>query len=523
MATVPVIQDSEQLQTGTGRQRIQADASSFGGLEARALGNVAQGLDKIDAVVKQKNDEADELNARELDNELTRAMRERLYNPQTGYVSSQRGRNAIDGQAQVEADLDGIAATMASRARSPQARAMFERAARQRVLSGLGDVSTHATRETQAYENDIFETGVNEATDGAVAAYGDAAAVEQNVQRGIGAIRAFGGRRGWAPDVIQSREEAFRSGVMSRVIVQLATTDPTAADELFTQIRPSLSAQDAGELRTTMRAAQAQAREQVTGAVWQALANNEDPRALPQWHEFETNPLFGREHEQFNEYRRQRAREAAAGLHQQSNTPAYWEAHVFSLQSPQMFVRALPSFLSRHPEISREDIGRLMSRAEEIRQGGGANGQVSVFNAVRSVAEPLVGFDLSPTQGEFRNNETALTRAQEQSRAFDASLAQVVAGFVEQNRGRQPNPEETQMLIGQALIQMRAGAPQGVRTGDVAGQAVMEAFFIPYDRIPQSDRSRIQAMLARRYPNAVTRQMVEQTYQQYRAETASGQ
>ena len=106
MPTIPLIQDSQQLQVGEGRQRVQSSPDAFGAQEARGLAQVGQGLGQVAQVSAEIDDNFNEARAYELDTELSRRIRDRLYNTESGYLSTQRGRNAIDGRAQVEADID---------------------------------------------------------------------------------------------------------------------------------------------------------------------------------------------------------------------------------------------------------------------------------------------------------------------------------------------------------------------------------------------------------------------------------
>lgn len=326
MPTVPVIQDSVQLDTNPGRQRVQATPDAFGAQEARAVGSIGAGLNKVAQVSAEIDDDYNEANARELDNQLSARIRDRLYNTQSGYLSTQRGRNALDSRAQVEADIDGFAAELLPQARNSRAAAMYQQVARQRVTDTLGSVATHAARENTAYQNEVSEARLNEFRDNAVAAYADPAAVNGQIAAAIGVpqadgnysggeLEAIGRRLGWDNEVLAQRRRQFQSDVTSAVIVHLATVDPVAAEEMLTRARSQLTAQNAGELLTTVRAAQAQARERTTGAIWQALANGRDPQTLSEWEDFSTNPLYGREHETLNEYRRQRALSGAANAY----------------------------------------------------------------------------------------------------------------------------------------------------------------------------------------------------------------
>ena len=305
--------DRENLVIPDRNLRTQASPNDFGAQEAQALGAVAQGTQRVAEVAHQIDDDYNEANAQELDTELSRRIRDRLYNPESGYLSTARGRTAVDQRAQVEADIDGLATEVGQQARSPRAAQMFSRAARARADSALGQIATHATEQTRAYQNEQSEAVISESVDNAVAGYHEPAIVAANIDTAIGEIQRLAQREGWDDTIVQNRVRRVQSDVNSRVIVQLAAVDPNGAEEYYQRILPTLTAQDAAELRTTMRAAQTQARERVTGAVYQALANGQDYRAIPEWSDFTSNPLFGTEHEAFNEHLRARARAAAEG------------------------------------------------------------------------------------------------------------------------------------------------------------------------------------------------------------------
>lgn len=463
---VPIIQDSEQLQTGVGRQRVHADPAAFGAAEAQGTAALGRGLKRVEDTLGQIDDEFNEADARALDNELATRVRERLYNQENGYLSTQRGLGAIDGRAQAEGDVDAMAAEIAQRARSPRSRAMFEQVARQRVQSTLGDIASHAARETQSYQNEVSESRLTNFTDSAVAAFGDPVAVQGQIDGAIGEIQSIGTRLGWSPEVTQQRIHQFRSDVMARVIVQLATTDPDAAEEMFAQSAATgtFTAQDLGQLRTGMRAAQAQALERVEGAVWQALANGQNPRTLPEWREFSTNPLFGQAHERYNEYIRNRARAAAEGEQARSGGPAYMagflEADRAARGVDSTFIQPghLEAFVAeRAGELTPTDIRALFERRLAI-LGRSENAQdvqdsqrvAQINGELARIAQSAYGARLGYDAGQGQNGAALRAR----NDAFEASLARETQRWLAENEGRRPQGQEIQIVIGRAIVGM---------------------------------------------------------------------
>lgn len=524
MPTIPLIQDSADLSTGTGRQSIQAGAGAFGAREAQTAAGVGQSLTRIAGIAAEKEDEFNEAEARELDNELSTRIRERLYNPESGYLSTQRGRNAIDTRHQVEAEIDQIAAEIGARARNGRAAAMYQDVARRRVGSALGDIATYAARETTSYQNEVSEAAINEAIDNAVAAYADPAVVAANRETVLRELSNLGQRNGWDERVLNQRIRQFQSDISTRVITHLAETDPQAALDMFETIRPSLTAQEAGELITTVRATQRQAVERLEGAAWQAFANGLPLSSMGEdaYREFSTNPLYGQSHARLREAYRTRAQSYANGQRAQNDSPAYWGLRVLSQTDPQRFMEALPQVLASEEgaTISRGDTGRLLEMYVGIQQGADVSQQRTAFNAVLATAQTALapyGFDTAEDT--------------QQGIALRAALLREVEGFMSANGGQAPNGEETQALIGRAVVSMRhSDAPAGARVRGVPNRervgrqadwlgnqrgvdvAPLGETVVPYGAIPADVRLQIGTRLHQRLGRQPTRGEVENAY-----------
>lgn len=520
MARVPVIQDSAQIDIGTGRQRIQASPDAFGGQEARALQTVQQGISTVARVAEEKDDEFAEAEARELDNELTRRLRDRLTGAE-GYLSTQRGRNAIDQRTQIETDVDAIAAEIGERTTNQRARAMYLNAAQARVGDALGRIAEHSARESTSYLNEQSEARLLEFADDAAASYGDEARVLELLNGADGEIRTLGQRRGWDDEIIAQRTRQFRSDVVARTIVLLAETDPAAAEDMFDRYRPSLTAQEAGELRTTIRAAQRQAIDRVEGMAWQAFANGQPLQAMGEdaYREFTTNPLYGQSHARLRDAYRVRAQSYANGERAQNDSPAYWGLRVLSQTDPRRFMETLPQVLASQEgaTISRGDTGRLLERYVEIQQGADVGQQRTVFNAVVDTAATALapyGFDTSDGSSE--------------GQALRAAILREVEGFMSANGGAAPNSEETQALIGRAVVTLPRSAVPGNADYRVRGVPNRERYgrrgnsgsdvrpmseaVVPYAAIPGDLRLQIGTRLHQRLRRQPTRGEVENAY-----------
>lgn len=493
MATIPVIQDSAQLQTDTGRQRMRADPDAFGAQEARATGAVAQGLGQVAQAAGEIDDDFNEAEARELDNQLSQRIRERLYNTNDGYLSTQRGRNAIDARAQVEADIDAYASELAGAARNPRAAAMFQQVARQRVTSALGSVATYASEQNTAYQNEVSEARLNEFIDNAVAAYADPAAVAEQINAAVGTIQpdgsyrggeleAVGRRLGWTPEVLDQRRRQFQSDVTSRVIVHLATIDPAAAEEMWTRVRPVLTAQEAGELLTTIRGAQREAEDGAIDEAWTYVAGGQ---RIPDevWQRVPGRARIDIQNEQ-----RRRA-EGRAGTGDRNLINA------LDVMSDEQLAQA--DLWAVRGALGSQ-FQRFAARQREIREGAVSADVTRIrttFNALRDIAETTLGVDLSPT-------ESTSERERRRAVAFEAALLREVQQFQALNPGAPINNEVANTLIGRAWVGMR-GEGISRQEGRVEGngsrrRTATTEVVVPYRAIPRNIALRLGARLQRR-------------------------
>lgn len=549
--SVPRIQDSAQLDTSLGRQRSQGDHDAFGAQEGRGLQVLGQGIDRVRVAAEEIDDNFNEANARELDNQLSARIRDRLYNTESGYLSTQRGRNALDQRAQVEADIDAAAAELLPQARNPRAAAMFQQVARERVARALGGVATYAAEQNTAYQNEVSEARLNEFQDNAVAAYADPVAVNEQIVGAIGAlqpdgtrsggeIEAIAQRNGWDEEITAQKRRQFQSELLSSVVVNLATTDPVAAEEMMVRIRPELTAQAAGELLTTVRAAQAQARERTTGAIWQALANGQDPRQLAEWEEFSTNPLYGREHETFNEYRRQRAASATTNAYStRVSEAAADELEATGALTPRVLMLVTDYATGRinvgprrprqpapdmTPEQFQRETGMTPQRARTLfdsmnnddllrvlnrRNGQTDNAAVDRANEdILRIAEPM-----AQSMGLVVTGTTADNA--ERRGAFQAYIYREASAYVQQH-GERPDDAAIQAIARRALLHVNAhGRTRNDRGEPVTGGDRYAFEPVPYSQIPREERNAIENNLRLSLGARPTHAQVEARYAEF--------
>lgn len=522
-ATLPIL-DSENLQVAGGRVQASASASAFGGLQAQAGQGLANALDKVSDVAAAKDEEFNQANALDLDNQLSARIRQRLYDPEKGYLATAHGQNAIDQRGQTEADLDTMAAEVGAQARGPQAAALYQRVARQRVDSALGQVASHATEQSNVYLNAQSESRIGEATDNAVAAFGDDAQVAANVAIATGEIASVARRQGMGEDWVTHKTREVQSDIYGRVLTQLATSDPSRAEAMFERIRPGLSAQEVGEMRTTMQVAQRQFVDNIEGQAWQAFANNQPLSSIgaAPYHEMITNPLLGQTHARLMEAYRTRAQSYANGSGRtRPDSPAFLAAQLAATSDPSLFLAPgrLEDYMATHAgDMAASDMSRLITMRQQMQQGAqDIQSQTSSFNALATASQAALapyGIDLSISDSAA-SRSAAGSQAASRANAYRASLMRANQQFF-QSHGRAPAGDEVQHVIGQAVLGMRDqdvqnlpsfshglfqqstnalrthGRP-GLNSGAVAP---VGATTVPVEMIPSGDHTRIATGLA---------------------------
>lgn len=518
MPTIPLIQDTQNLEVGTGRQRVQASPESFGAQEARGLANVAEGVGRLGQAAEVIDDNFNEANARELDNELSARIRDRLYNPETGYLSTQRGRNALDQRARVEADIDAAAAELLPRARNQRAASMFQQVARQRVASTLGTIAEYASRENTSYQNEVSETTIQEAIDNAVAAYDDPLQVAQNRDTVLAELATLSRRNGWDDNITNQRVRQFQSDISSRVIVQLAQSDPAAAQDYFQRIAPSLTAQDRAELGSTMRAAIRQSEDDLIDQAWEYVAEG---RAIPQdlW-----SRVPGRARIDIQNERRRRAEGGAGG----GDRTLIEDLRVMAVSDPERFASADLRAVRGALGSNYDELAIAQARIRQGGEGADVVQQRTAFNAVRDIAATTLNLDLTPT-------ESARPAERNRAQAFNAALLREVEGFTSANPGAQIDGPTAQILIGRAYVGMRGnlvsrqqGQVRADRERSWRGNVrAPTEVVVPYVSIPADVALRIGDNLQRRLGRTPTKGEVENAYAAYltgqRLEIGAGQ
>lgn len=555
MATVPVIQDNVQLQTQTGRRRFSADADAYGGAEARGLANVGQGLASVAEAADKIDLAYSEARAREADNTYAARLREEV----TAYTNSQLGRNAVDNRAAIEARIAEIGDEVGS-GLSGRAANAYREAANRRAAGALGDVAEHSARQARAFQIEQIDVAIDNATNDGVAAFADPEARDRARERGVAEVNRLGALQGWDETITANRRREFASDFNARIITQLAVTDPEAAQALYTAERSNMDAQSAGELLTTMRVAQNQAQERVVGAVYQAFANGQDYRSIPEWRQFTTNPLFGQQHAAFIAHMRAQREQAASVSTAQQDRESRRVAddllaratdeHLGGVRMLDLVVQAGqgrlgPPLVMRSEPGAPAGYGRVMTDQDfqratgmtyaEARQrynalrGDGLRGVLGAIGQVRQAQEDAFGPEAMASAtnqvmavAEARANALGVaTHGQGNARQTQARLRDYIYRRVRQSAASNI-PIDPDAIANEALADVSIPGMWGPRSTDLfqvetgsritVTEAQAESII---DAMPQEVSDAMMAQLLRQHPNATEgqlRRMLAESY-----------
>lgn len=466
-------------------------------------GALARTLGEASGALEDKVDELSRANAAELDNELSRRIRERMLNPETGYLSTARGGAASARRPEIEEQLRADAAEIAATARNTRSQRMFEDVAARRLSQELDRVAAHDATETRSYLNEQTETRINEFMDNAVAAYDNPAYVQDQRNGILAELKELRQRNGWSDDTYQYRVRQAQSDMSQRVIIQLAETDPAAAEEYFNMVAPTLTAEDRAGLRTTMTNARRQAEDNLIDEAWVHVSNGARPPS-ELW-----NRLPGRARIDIQNEMRRRA-EGGAGT---GDRTLIEDLRVMAIANPDMFARADLRAVRSQLGSYYDELAIAQAQVRQGERPPTVEQQRTTFNALQAIAQTTLNLDLSPTEG-------APAAQRNRASAYNAALLREVEQFHANNPGVALDAETAQQIIGRAWVSMRGAGvdrDQGRVEGDRgrtrrSAVAPTSEVNVPYARIPTDHALRVGTILQRRLGRVPTQGEVENAY-----------
>ncbi len=242
MVKVPEYQPSVELRPEFRQDvDVRATPESFGADLGRGLEALGKGMDTAsDALVRVQHLE-DVTRAKDADNRYAEWMRNRQYG-EGGFMTLE-GRAAVDGRADFEREAAEKRREY-GQGLTPGAARAYDTASTSRLQSTLQQSIVHTAQARKQWVGDASAARIQSFGDDALVNYQNPQAVTKNLAAGIAELRQNGALHGWDADTLNQREKEFVSGVHKNITLQIAQTDPIAAEKYMADKSDFISGAD---------------------------------------------------------------------------------------------------------------------------------------------------------------------------------------------------------------------------------------------------------------------------------------
>lgn len=249
MPRVQIAENVVPIARATG-ERFRA-ADNGGGI----AGGLADGLQELGGATLDyaRQEQArqtffNEASAKQAYNMADAQKRDVLYTGENAYFNL-TGAAAIDAQKSVTETLSKVRETALAGLKDKQAKRMFGDAWDAQIGAEMVRVANHANRELKTYGIQQAQARQTTAADNAMLNVDDRELFGKFVTTGENEIASEGALSGWAPEVVQAKQRAFRSGIQANVIGQKAIHDPVGAAAYMVEHLADLTPGDAAKLQ----------------------------------------------------------------------------------------------------------------------------------------------------------------------------------------------------------------------------------------------------------------------------------
>lgn len=235
MPILPTLESSQSVfSTGTlGPQVISSSPADFGGITAQAGQNMGAAFEKVSGDASQLA-----LRQKAIDDET--AVNDQYYkttfpaitNATQTYLSTQ-GKDAVDGLAAYQQQLEQIRSQQRDQLANPQQQKMFDNIARKTIAFNYDGAARHATQQNKVYEDQTSAGMVNAAGSMAVQRWNDPNGFNVGLQSGISEIMSHSQYRGEPVEYALKRVQDFTSTTYTSRLMEMANTDPVGAYDLL--------------------------------------------------------------------------------------------------------------------------------------------------------------------------------------------------------------------------------------------------------------------------------------------------
>jgi len=251
MVKVPEYQPSVELRPEF-RQDIDVRATpeSFGADIGRGLEALGRGADiASDALVRVQHLE-DVTRAKDADNRYADWVRNRQFG-EGGFMTLE-GRAAVDGRADFEREAAEKRKEF-GQGLPPGAARAYDTASSARLQSTLQQSIVHTAQARKQWVGDASAARLQTFADDALANFTNPAAVAKNIAAGQAELRQNGALHGWDADTLKAKERDYVSGVHKNITLQMAQSDPIAAEKYMADKKDFISGADRYALEHSLK------------------------------------------------------------------------------------------------------------------------------------------------------------------------------------------------------------------------------------------------------------------------------
>jgi hypothetical protein len=220
---------------------VRASAEHFGAAVGRGMESFARGVGQAGRAIAEVKELEDIARAKEADNEFAGWLRERMYG-EGGFMTLE-GRNAVDGRASFEQEVEQKRKSFGSNLKAGAARA-YQTASTSRINSTLQQSIVHTAGQRKAWFKDASNARIETFANDALVNYNDPQQLKKNMAAGVMELREKAALEGWDSDTLNLRASQYVSGVHKNVALRIAQDDPLAADKYIKQNSDHISGPD---------------------------------------------------------------------------------------------------------------------------------------------------------------------------------------------------------------------------------------------------------------------------------------
>lgn len=191
---------------------------------------------------------------RKADNEVARALRERLWTGENAYYRKE-GFGALNDRPVVESEIEKLREQHLGAFTTERQRAMFSEVFERRTGAELEGIARHATQQARVEEKRQSLARITEASNDAVTYWEDPERRETAIQTALGELRSQTVSGGWAPETLKQAETEARSNIVGRAVEGMIDRgDVEGAQAAIAENRDALLPDTAAKLDGAIRA-----------------------------------------------------------------------------------------------------------------------------------------------------------------------------------------------------------------------------------------------------------------------------